>query len=104
MSDKDTAKLLPMKVKVKRRYASPYIPKDFLYGKVIFSTRKNPNVAYGVKRIPYKVDLTTGKVEFLPSSCKDHQIMRDICNSKSQEVEILVLQGDSPHSPSTLIS
>ena len=104
MSKNDTAKLLPMKVKVKRRYTSTYIPLEFVHGEVMFSTRTDPNIAYGVKRIPYKVDLTTGKVEFLPSGCKDHQIMKDICNSNSQEIEILVLRGDSPTSPSTQIS
>lgn len=93
-----------MKVNVTRRYASIGIPKDFLYGKVIFSTSKNPNVAYGVKRIPYKVDLTTGNVEFLASGCEDHHLLKDICKSKSQEVEVLVLRDDSPTSPSTQIS
>ena len=104
MSKNNTAKLLPMKVKVKRRYTSTYIPLEFVHGEVIFSTRDNPNVAYGVKRIPYKVDLITGKTEFLPRGCKDHQIIKDICNSTSQEIEILVLRGDSQNSPSTLIS
>lgn len=93
-----------MKVKVKRRYSSPFIPKEFVHGEVMFSTRDNPNIAYGVKRIPYKVDLTTGKVEFLPRGCKDHQIIRDICNSNSQEIEILVLRDGSPDAPSTQIS
>lgn len=104
MSKNNTAKLLPMKVKVIRRYTSTYIPLEFVHGEVIFSTRDNPNVAYGVKRIPYKVDLTTSKTEFLPRGCKDHQIIKDICNSSSQEIEILVLRGDSPTSPSTQIS
>ena len=104
MSKNNTAKLLPMKVKVKRRYSSPFIPKEFVHGEVMFSTRDNPNIAYGVKRIPYKVDLTTGKVEFLPRGCKDHQIIRDICNSNSQEIEILVLRDGSPDAPSTQIS
>ena len=104
MSNKDTAKLLPTKFKVKRRYSSPFIPREFIHGKVIFSTRDNPNIAYGVKRIPYKVDLTTGKVEFLPRGCKDHKIIRDICNSNSQEIDILVLRDGSSNSPSTQIS
>ena len=104
MSKNDTAKLLSMKVNVKRRYASSYIPKDFLHGTVVFSTRTNPNVAYGVKRLPYKVDLITGKAEFLPYGCEDYHIIKDICSSNSQEVEILVLSDDSPHSPSTQIS
>jgi len=104
MSNKDTAKLLPTKFKVKRRYSSPFIPKEFVHGEVLFSTRDNPNVAYGVKRIPYKVDLTTGKVEFIPRGCKDHLIIRDICNSNSQEIDILVLRDDSPDAPSTQIS
>lgn len=104
MSNKDTAKLLPTKFKVTRRYSSPFIPKEFVHGEVMFSTRDNPNIAYGVKRIPYKVDLTTGKVEFLPRGCKDHQIIRDICNSNSQEIEILVLRDGSPDAPSTQIS
>lgn len=93
-----------MKVKVVRRYTSTYIPLEFAHGEVIFSTRDNSNVAYGVKRIPYKVDLTTGKTEFLPRGCKDHQIIKDICNSTSQEIEILVLRADSQTSPSTQIS
>ena len=104
MLNKDTAKLLPMKVKVKRRYSSPFIPKEFVHGEVMFSTRTDPNIAYGVKRIPYKVDLTTGKTEFLPRGCKDHQIIKDICNSNSPEIEILVLRADSPTAPSTQIS
>lgn len=104
MSKNDTAKLLPMKVKVKRRYSSPFIPREFVHGEVMFSTRTDPNIAYGVKRIPYKVDLTTGKTEFLPRGCKDHQIIKDICNSNSQEIDILVLRDDSPDAPSTQIS
>ena len=104
MSKNNTAKLLPMKVKVKRRYTSTYIPLEFVHGDVIFSTRDNPNIAYGVKRIPYKVDLTTGKTEFLPRGCKDHQIIKDICNSTSQEIEILVLHRDSPNLPLIQIS
>lgn len=104
MSKNNTAKLKSTKFKVIRRYSSPCIPKDFLYGTVVFSTRSNPNIAYGVKRIPYKVDLKTGKAEFLPYKCEDHYILKDLCNSNSQEVEILVLRDDSPTSPSTQIS